>query len=92
MRHYHLLYRIVFQAVHVSDWLTFLCRYGSVLRVAHDEEHLTKFEQLLEAAIDLDRVPEEFLISPHYDERLKVCLHIAAANMNMSVCLYLQRN
>ena len=37
---------------------------------AHSETHLAKFEELLEAAIDLDRVPDEYLIAPAYDQAL----------------------
>ena len=37
-------------------------RYAQPLAEAHDGEHLTKFEELLEAAIDLERIPEEYLI------------------------------
>lgn len=47
-------------------------RFADRLAEAHNEEHLTKFEMLLEAAIDLDRVPDEYLISPKYDARLEV--------------------
>ncbi|GAX83908.1 hypothetical protein CEUSTIGMA_g11332.t1 [Chlamydomonas eustigma] len=46
-------------------------RYADVLAVAHDGEHLTKFEELLEAAVDLDAIPEEYLICASYDQRLK---------------------
>jgi DNA mismatch repair protein MSH2 len=45
-------------------------RYTTPLSECHDETHLIKFEELLESAIDLDRVPEEYLISPHYSEDL----------------------
>ena len=38
----------------------------------HDEEHLSKYEDLLEAAIDLDRIPDEYLIAPTYDSGLEV--------------------
>jgi hypothetical protein len=40
--------------------------------VAHDGEHLTKFEELLEAAVDLDFIPEDYLICASYNPRLKV--------------------
>ncbi|QDZ19458.1 DNA mismatch repair protein MSH2 [Chloropicon primus] len=49
-------------------------KYVSSLRQCHDKDHLVKFEELLEAAIDLDRVPEEFLISPQYSDEL-LALH-----------------
>eukprot|EP00803_Ostreobium_quekettii_P007490 evm.model.scf_227.6 EVM.evm.TU.scf_227.6 scf_227:67170-78839(-) len=49
-----------------------LCaKYADILSAAHSKEWLTKFEQLIEAAIDLERVPEEFWISSSYDERLE---------------------
>lgn len=34
-------------------------RYADQFAVAHDESHLTKFEELVEAAVDLEMVPEE---------------------------------
>lgn len=37
-------------------------RYAAPLATAHDEQHLTKFEELLEAAVDLERIPDEYLI------------------------------
>ena len=59
----------------MSHWLKgFLeCRYADILKQAHDEEHLAKFEDLLEAAIDLDRIPDEYLICSSYDSGLQVC-------------------
>ena len=51
-------------------------RYVDGLAEAHDAEHLTKFEELLEAAIDLDRVPDEYLICASYDAGLKVRLTV----------------
>ena len=48
------------------------CRYADVLESMHDEEHLSKYEDLLEAAIDLDRIPDEYLIAPTYDSGLEV--------------------
>ncbi len=50
-----------------------LCRYADALALAHDAEHLTKFEELLEAAVDLDAIPDEYLICATYDPRLQVC-------------------
>jgi DNA mismatch repair protein MSH2 len=46
--------------------------YADRLAEAHDEEHLTKFEELLEAAVDLDRIPDEYLICASYDADLQV--------------------
>ena len=43
--------------------------YADPLALAHNEEHLTKFEMLLEASLDLGRVPEECIISAAYDPR-----------------------
>ena len=45
-------------------------RYSNVLLKLHDEEHLGRFEALLEAAVDLDRIPDEYVVSPSYDEEL----------------------
>ncbi len=47
-------------------------RFAVPLSQAHDAEHLVKFEELVEAAVDLDRVPDEYLIAPSYDPRLEV--------------------
>lgn len=41
------------------------------LEEAHDPDHLGKFEELLEAAVDLDRIPDEYLIAATYDEGLE---------------------
>ncbi|KAK9908301.1 hypothetical protein WJX75_005715 [Coccomyxa subellipsoidea] len=46
-------------------------RYADKLAAAHDDEHLAKFEELLEAAIDLDRIPDEYLICASYDSDLQ---------------------
>lgn len=46
-------------------------RFASPLTQAHDAEHLTKFEELLEAAVDLDRIPEEYLIVASYSPELE---------------------
>lgn len=40
------------------------------LEEAHDAEHLALFEELLEAAVDLDRIPDEYLIASSYDPEL----------------------
>lgn len=47
-----------------------LHKYAKALAEAHDSDHLAKFEDLIEAAIDLDRIPDEYLISPAYDADL----------------------
>lgn len=50
-----------------------LCgRYADVLAEYHDEDHLVKFEELLEAAVDLDKIPDEYLICASYDAGLQV--------------------
>lgn len=45
-------------------------KFASPLADAHDSDHLSKFEDLLEAAIDLDKIPDEYLITASYDEGL----------------------
>ena len=47
-----------------------LARFTRPLEEYHDAEHLQRFEELLEAAVDLDRVPDDFLISPQYSADL----------------------
>ena len=47
-------------------------RYAAPLSEHHDDSHLTKFELLLEASLDLEAVPQEYLISAAYDSRLQV--------------------
>ena len=37
-------------------------RYADVLVEFHDDGHLVKFEELLEAAVDLDKLPDVYLI------------------------------
>lgn len=49
----------------VVDW------FGARLAAAHDAEHLGKYEELLEAAVDLERVPEEYLICAAYSKDLQ---------------------
>lgn len=49
-----------------------MSRYAGPLSEHHDESHLTKFELLLEASLDLEAVPHEYLISAAYDTRLQV--------------------
>ena len=46
-------------------------RFAEPLARAHDGDHLAKFEALLEAAVDLERIPEEYLIAPDYSEPLQ---------------------
>jgi hypothetical protein len=55
---------------HCVTWLLSTCRYVQPLEAAHDAEHLVLFEELLEAAIDLDRIPDEYLIAASYDPEL----------------------
>ncbi|KAL6763329.1 DNA mismatch repair protein [Haematococcus lacustris] len=50
---------------------TLAVRFADPLAAAHEPEALLKFEELVEAAVDLDRVPDEFLVAPAYDERLQ---------------------
>jgi DNA mismatch repair protein MSH2 len=45
-------------------------RFADPLASVHDAEHLEKFEMLLEASVDLERVPDEYVISAAYDPRL----------------------
>jgi len=45
-------------------------RFAQPLRELHGEEGLGKFEALVEAAVDLERVPEEYLIHASYDDAL----------------------
>lgn len=45
-------------------------RFAEPLAVAHSAEQLVRFEELLEAAVDLARVPEEYLICANYDRGL----------------------
>ena len=47
------------------------CRFAAALSEYHDAEHLTKFEELLEAAVDLDKIPDEYLICSTYDAGLQ---------------------
>lgn len=54
-------------------------RYVQPLDEAHDAEHLVLFEELLEAAVDLDRIPDEYLIAASYDPELG---NLAAAKLD----------
>ena len=58
------------------------CRYANKLAEYHDDEHLVKFEELLEAAVDLDKIPDEYLICASYDSGLQVCCHNNQNNRN----------
>ena len=46
-------------------------KFMAPLREAADGEHLGKFQDLVEAAVDFERIPEEYLINPEYDDALK---------------------
>ena len=48
------------------------CRFADPLAEAHAPERLGKFEELLEAAVDMARVPDEYVISPTYDSVMRV--------------------
>ena len=37
-----------------------------------DDYHLKKFEMFWEVAIDVSRLPDEFLLDPRHDDRLTV--------------------
>ncbi|KAL4431744.1 hypothetical protein ABPG77_002960 [Micractinium sp. CCAP 211/92] len=45
-------------------------KFADALDDAHAPERLGKFEELLEAAVDMARVPDEYVISPTYDAGL----------------------
>lgn len=49
-----------------------VCRYVQKLELYHDEDHLDKFEKLIETAIDSSKLPDEYFISPAYDPQLQV--------------------
>lgn len=70
-------------------------RYADKLAAAHDDEHLAKFEELLEAAIDLDRIPDEYLICASYDSDLQVSFlsrrHLDRQRFVLSLNLYCRR-
>ncbi|KAL6769998.1 hypothetical protein ACKKBG_A33190 [Auxenochlorella protothecoides x Auxenochlorella symbiontica] len=50
---------------------TLMERFADPLALAHDADHLVRFEALLETAIDLDRIPDEYLIAASYDPGLQ---------------------
>lgn len=62
------------------------CRYADALAQFHNEEHLIKFEELLEAAIDLDKIPDEYLICASYDSGLQVYLLPMACAHTLFMC------
>jgi DNA mismatch repair protein MSH2 len=45
-------------------------RYSDKLVRLHDAEHLGRFEALLEAAVDLNKIPDEYVICASYDPEL----------------------
>ena len=45
-------------------------RYSDKLAKLHDAEHLGRFEALLEAAVDLNKIPDEYVICASYDAEL----------------------
>ena len=57
-------------------------RFGAPLQDAHHEDRLTKFETLIEAAIDLDRIPDDYMICASYDANLEVRAPVCAAFCN----------
>ena len=61
----------VIKAYEGSHGVILVERFAVPLAEAHGAEYLSKFEELIEAAIDLDRIPDEYLISPSYDDHLK---------------------
>ncbi len=61
-------------------------RYAAALDAARDDDHLLKFEELLEAAVDLQRVPDEYLICPSYDDRLQVRAHQQFETHDCTAC------
>ena len=44
--------------------------FAAPLRAHHAPDALRRFEQLVEEAVDLDRLPDEFVINPAYDDEL----------------------
>jgi len=44
--------------------------YITPLEQASNREHLGKFQELVEAAVDFERIPEEYLINSQYDAEL----------------------
>ena len=52
----------------------------------HDEDHLVKFEELLEAAVDLDKIPDEYLICASYDAGLQVFVQLTRGHPMRMQC------
>ncbi|XRB17399.1 DNA mismatch repair protein MSH2 [Pseudoscourfieldia marina] len=46
-------------------------RFAKPFEELHTEDKLRRFEGLIEAAIDLSRVPEEYAVNPSYDQKLQ---------------------
>jgi hypothetical protein len=61
-------------------------KYVTELTEAHGADALVKFEELMEAAIDLDAVPEEYLIDAGYDPRLQVRSSPSFLSLCISAC------
>jgi hypothetical protein len=77
----------------LSPRLLSLRRFAAPLAQAHAAERLGRFEELLEAAVDMERVPDEYLISPTYDQvgglptSMAVCAAASgAACVHVNVC------
>lgn len=47
-------------------------KYAAALTKLHDDEHLGRFEALLESAVDLNKIPDEYVICAQYDDELGV--------------------
>ena len=45
-------------------------KYAAALTKLHDDEHLGRFEALLESAVDLNKIPDEYVICAQYDDEL----------------------
>lgn len=45
-------------------------KFTEKLDILHNEEHLKKFEGLVEASVDLDKIPDRYQINPSYSEEL----------------------
>lgn len=61
-------------------------RYADVLAEYHDDDHLVKFEELLEAAVDLDKIPDEYLICASYDAGLQVTQYTLCGHGAVQQC------
>lgn len=68
--------RLLYQEDHAHKSIR---RFADPLAEAHDEEHLAKFEDLVEAAVDLDRLPDEYIINPGYSAPLQSLAESKAA-------------